>query len=216
MSQTSRWARRRQLRAALRQRRRAFKAAKRAAAEAARATPTARRRRLRRRLTLLLLLLLLLLLRCEAPPLEDPAPRPSRASSAPTSVPTSAPTRAPAAPRRVTRPALKPINAKARGRHQGGPPPPPSWLSQLQLQVAARGPRLSRCVEGLDAPGALRWSARLDGGRVFDHQLEPLQGPDLHAEARRCLLRVLSEPDYRLEVEDAAQIPPRLSMIIEF
>ena len=95
----------------------------------------------------------------------------------------------------------------------------PSWLSQLRLQVAARSPRLARCFEGAVQPGRLRWTASVEpaGGRIQEHELEPILGPDaLSGDQQDCAERVLSDPPYRLPEEAETSAPTRVSLIIEF
>jgi hypothetical protein len=107
------------------------------------------------------------------------------------------------------------LSTKARGA--------PAWLEELRTQVSARSPRLARCFNGADRPGALRWTASLNpaSGWVSEHELEPVgQAVDLSKAQRDCLVLGLSSPAYRLATQQAAPqaavLPERISLVIEF
>lgn len=205
-------------------RRRAEVKARLAAARAARPVDrAARKRSLRRRLMLLALLLLLLLLRrceCDDPP-AGPAPMPDAAVDAGGPAEDMGPDAAKKPPR-AKKPKKAPIEARIRGSErpefQNPTPAPPDWLVALRIQVAARGPRMARCFEGAQQPGALQWSARVDIGRgvVSDHAFESvLGGADLSKTLERCLIGVLASPPYHLPpAPEAGQ--PRISIVVEF
>lgn len=208
-------------RAHLRQQRAAARERLREQRAAARRTPAARRRRLRRRLILLAILILIwLLLRacdCDPPPPPAPGPPAPAAPAEPTApaAPAAATPAPAAAPRR---PAIR-IRPTERPDYQNPTPAPPAWLAALRLQVAARAPRLARCFEGTDRPGALRWSAALDGprGAVSDHRFDPvLGGAELPAALRGCLAAALTAPRYTLPEGTAPETPARFSIVIEF
>lgn len=182
-----------------------------------------RRRSLRRRLVLLAILILLyLLLRCcDCDP--PPVPGPVEPDAAPTpgalldAAPPPPPVAPPDPPKR--RPAPIRVAPTARPDFENPAPRPPDWLAALRLQVAARGPRLARCFEGAERPGALRWSAAVDvpRGSVSDHRFEPvLTGADLSAELRGCLAAALSLPRYTLPADGAPAGPARFDVVIEF
>lgn len=221
MSRMTRREARKAAKAAMKRRRAEVKA-RLAAARAARPVDrAARRRSLRRRLTLLLLLLLLLLLRrceCDEPP-AGPMPDAAVDAGGPASDMGIDAARKPARAKKA-KPA--PIEARIRGSErpefQNPTPAPPDWLVALRIQVAARGPRLARCFEGAQQPGALQWSARVDIGRgvVSDHAFESvLGGADLSKALERCLVGVLASPPYHLPpAPEAGQ--PRISIVVEF
>lgn len=221
MSRPSRREARRAARRLMKQRRAEVKA--RLAAARAPADRARRRRNLRRRLVLLAILLLIyLLLRscdCDDPPGAGPIADmgPDAAAMADDMGPDAARSR----PRKkAAKP--RPIEASIRGTgrptFENPTPAPPDWLVALRIQVSARGPRLARCFEGADRPGALRWSARVDipRGVVSDHDFEPvLGGADLSKDLRRCLVGVLADPRYHLPpAPEAGQ--PRISIVVEF
>jgi hypothetical protein len=92
------------------------------------------------------------------------------------------------------------------------------WLASFRMQVSARSTRLSGCFVGATRPGVLRWTALVEPGtgRVSDHELEPvLQSDTLTAAQRDCVLGVLEEPVYRIDVEEGVG-PSRVGMVIEF
>jgi hypothetical protein len=129
----------------------------------------------------------------------------------------SPPAQRPRRRRRITHGRLTPV---ARPDYRNTAPSPNGWLSALRLQVSSRGPKLARCFEGTDRPGALRWRASLDVARgiAADHRFEPvLAGATLGKPLRRCLAAVLSDPPYRLPVaEGDPDGPAEVAIIIEF
>lgn len=163
---------------------------------------------------LLLLVLILLCLRdcsCgEAPP-PDPEP------TAPAEV---EPEPEPPAP--VKKKPVPPgtIGKKGRPDYTAGTPPPLPWIGAFRMQVAARSTRLSRCFEGVEAPGTLKWTTSVEPveGTVGEHSLEPmLLSVDLTTRQRDCVLGVLSDPTYTLVTgDDERTTPTRVSMVIEF
>jgi hypothetical protein len=180
-------------------------------------------RRRRRTLGLAVVLLLLLLSRCECDRPAPPPPEPAKAEApAPPEKPKLVPP--PPAPPRVKR---KPLHARAepvqRGDLSTKARGAPAWLEELRTQVSARSPRLARCFNGADRPGALRWTASLNpaSGWVSEHELEPVgQAVDLSKAQRDCLVLGLSSPAYRLATQQAAPqaavLPERISLVIEF
>jgi hypothetical protein len=96
----------------------------------------------------------------------------------------------------------------------------PAWLEDFRLQVAARSPKLARCFDGADRPGALRWTVAMSlvNGGVSDHELEPIGGSDLGQGQRDCLLQALSVPRYRItHAPDGGDATPRrISIVVEF
>jgi hypothetical protein len=183
----------------------------------------AQRRRRRTVGLTVVLLLLLLLSRCECDPPPPPPPGPAKVEMpAPEKPKLPAP---PPVPARVKRPPLRaraePVQrgdlaTKARGA--------PVWLEELRTQVSARSPRLARCFNGAERPGALRWTASLNpaSGWVSEHELEPVgQAVDLSKAQRDCLVLGLSSPAYRITRENqgeqkATVLPERISLVIEF
>ena len=189
-----------------------------------RSADRARRSRRRRLMLLALLLLLWLLLRAchcdlEVPPPSpiEPTPRVSLLDPAP-----AADAIAPAPPRRAatTAPRLRGrIESTKRPEFHNETPPLQSWLTAFRMQVAARSPRLSQCFEGIEAPGALKWTAAVDTARgiVSDHQFDSvLTGAVLSKPLRECLIGVLSSPPYRLPTHETQPSPSRVSIVIEF
>lgn len=185
--------------------------------EVADAMKRARQKTLRRRLALLVAILILLLLRldcsCEpapAPPVEpivkpppDPKPKPRRNR-----------------PLRAKKPTFEgKVDKSDRGAMEIEPPPPPSWLGQFRLQVAARSPRLASCFEGNERPGALRWSALVHAksGKVTESIIEPaFRGATLDAQQSKCLIDGLTASPYNLTEPGDQAAPRRVSIIFEF
>ncbi|MFN3197545.1 MAG: hypothetical protein ACE366_03840 [Bradymonadia bacterium] len=179
------------------------------------------RRRRRRRIIfwlLLLLLILLLLSRCDCDeaPLTLPVPGPDAGAGVAPPIPVKlTPAPPPKPSRRRVRKKKHRIKSDERPDYITKPPGPPKWLSRFRLQVAARSPRLAACFEGVSAPGALKWTARVNAstGVASDHVLEPmLGGESLSKTQRKCLVGVLSSPRYTLP-EGASS---RVSIVIEF
>lgn len=178
-----------------------------------------RRRSLRRRLILLLILILLwLLLRscdCTSPPGEAKPPIPD---AAPIVVVVDAglvPDARPP-PRRRKRGRIKPRNRPA---FVNQTPANQSWLTRFRMQVSARSPKLARCFEGAEQPGALKWTAAVDipRGMVSDQSIEPiLAGASLSKARRLCLEGILKSPPYRLPSPPTRAGSSRVSLIIEF
>ena len=176
----------------------------------------------RNRLLLLaaLVLLYLLLRSCDCseppPPGMPGAPPPATAADLGPKPPAARPTRQ----RRVERPRHHGrIRTKVRPAYTNEAPAPQAWLSAFRLQVGARGPRLARCFEGVDRPGALKWTVALDptDGAVADHQFEAvLAGATLSKEQHACLVQALSTPPYRVSGTSQPGGPSRVSMVIEF
>ncbi len=205
----------RQKRRALRQRFAALQREARARVAAHPAVKKARRRRdTRRGLTLLALVLLVLLFarcRCEGP-LPEPLPEPEVKTG-------KVEEKKPPAPVTRPQPLQGSIRTKPRGRYQPASVPRPGWLESFHLQVSARSSRLARCFDGADRPGALRWAAALNAktGAVSDHEIEPLGAPSrFTAENSACVVAVLSDPPYRLDVPASEALPNRVGLVIEF
>jgi len=141
-------------------------------------TPTVQRERKKRRNrragSLVLLLLLLLFVRCDC----DPPPPPPEPEPLATDVVVQEPEKKKPTP--PVKPKRKPftdtVATQPRGQYGNDVRPPPSWLEEFRIQVAARSPRLAQCFTGTDRPGALRWAAAGDpkSGEVSYHELEPL------------------------------------------
>lgn len=175
------------------------------------------RRRRQRLMGLLLILLLLLVVRCDCENPPEPAPPPATQP-------------APEPPPPPKKPVVKVISnpkppirdrskTQRRATFEPETRPQPSWLDDFRLQVAARGPRLARCFEGSERPGALRWTASVNAGTgaVSDHELERM-GLDgaLAGEQKDCVVGVLSNPVYRLRGDKAQALPERISIAVEF
>jgi hypothetical protein len=93
------------------------------------------------------------------------------------------------------------------------------WVASFRLQVQARSPRLAACFVGAQRPGRLKWTAAVEpgDGRVSDQTLEPtIEDQALTKEQRSCVIGVLSEPPYNLEIGDERSTPSRVGMVIEF
>jgi hypothetical protein len=158
-------------------------------------------------LALLLLLLFILCCGCGPPPLEGAGePEPDVEEPLVEEVPPPAPF-------------TGNLKKKPRPDFQTAPPRPRTWLSSFRMQVAARGPRLARCFEGAQGPGTLRWTTSVAPleGRVSEHTLEPaLLSEGLTTKQRVCVVGVLEEPPYKLDVGDEPSTPSRVGMVIEF
>jgi hypothetical protein len=210
----------REQKAALRKRMKQSRDAARAKLDAIPAVREARRkRRIRQGVGLVVLLLLALFFRC------DCTPEPAVVVVAPTpDAGTPVVEKKPAVPVKVKqKPLTGKVDTQPRGKYENDSSATPSWLDEYRLQVAARSPRLAECFTGAERPGALRWSASVNAasGAVSDHGLEPVgPGPSVQDSQRECVLRVLSNPPYKLNVpkEEAEQqkLPRRISIVIEF
>ncbi len=204
-------------RAELRERIRTERAALRAKMRELHADRDKRRRRIAF-FVLLVILLWLLLRGCDCEPEPEPEPGPGGPRVGVWLV-DAGPAPPPPPPPRARKPRKKRLKPKPRPTYEPKAPPPRSWLADFRLQVAARAPRLSRCFEGADAPGALKWTAAVDIARgvVSDHQFEAvLTGATLSKPLRRCLVGVLAKPAYRLSPDAKQPTPSRVSIIIEF
>ena len=174
-----------------------------------------RRRRIRQAIAAVIVALLLLLIRCDCGPgtpppvakvaeVEPPEPKPK--------------------PKVKVKPGPKKgLDGQGTRLNRGdlgvGAPPPPSWIDEFQLQVAARSPRLAQCFTGMDRPGALRWSVSVNGksGATSDHEFEPVGvSSELSPEQRECVVKVLSNPGYKLTAPEKEALPNRISLVIEF
>jgi hypothetical protein len=174
------------------------------------------RRRIRRGALVACALLLALLTRCQCEPPAAPEPSPQGQAASPPAVAPRAPAAAPKAKRRALQ---GEVASQPRGAFGLGARDRPSWLEDFHLQVSARSGRLARCFTGTDRPGALRWAAALNAksGAVSDHELEPLGPPTSFTRAQRdCVVDVLSNPGYRLELPSAEALPNRVGLVIEF
>lgn len=178
----------------------------------------ARRTRRRRRAgvalaTLALLAVLLLVLRrcaCIEPP-----PPPVAELTCPAAP--ECPSRPAQQPRRPTsrdvRPKPLPRDALA-----VAPTRTPKWLSQFRLQVTARSLELAACFNGVEKPGALRWTTTVTPrpGTVADSEWEPaLRGPPLTTSQQACVERSLRGP-YRLVPDGDDDVGTRVSLVLEF
>lgn len=174
-----------------------------------------RRRRMVRRiggLAVLLLLATLINCRCEALPI---VPEQKTAAIEPE----KSPPKKALAPAPKKKPFELRMNTKSRAGYQGETRAPPSWLDDFRLQVAARSPRLSECFTGSERPGALRWTSAVNAqsGTVSDHLIEPQgEGPGLQFDQIKCLQNVLANPPYKLAAKQAASLPERVGIVIEF
>ena len=93
------------------------------------------------------------------------------------------------------------------------------WVASFQLQVEARSPRLAACFVGAVRPGRLKWTAAVEpgSGRVSEHTLEPTVVDEVLSKGQRtCVIAVLSEPPYRLELGEERATPSRVGLVIEF
>jgi hypothetical protein len=175
-----------------------------------------RRRRLGRAAAVAALVLLALLLQCRCQG-EALAPAPP-AAGAPE--PQGKPAARAAPPRPVKPgPLAGTLKGRPRGAFQGEASAAPPWLDTFRLQVAARSPRLARCFQGVERPGALRWSVAVDAasGAVSDGTLEPVgAGGSLGPVQRACVFGVLTTPGYRLPSGGSAALPSRVGLLLEF
>lgn len=176
-----------------------------------------RQRRRRRRLwaALLAALLLLLVSRCECagPPPPSPVPDVVEADVG------APPEKQPPVEKPKRRPLRGTIDESARDALQVDETTPPSWLSQFRLQVAARSPRLATCFNGVERPGALRWTALVHArsGRVSESEIEPVfRGVQLTQSQHDCLVKGLSDPPFTLDDDDDDASGRRVSLIFEF
>jgi hypothetical protein len=177
----------------------------------------ARRRRTRRRLAIAaaILLVLWLLSRCEC---EEPA--------APVVVEVDAGTPAPPPAPKAAKPKPKPpvkldgnIDGSDRPAMVVDPQPTPPWLDQFRMQVAARSAVLAACFNGVEKPGALRWSALVHAksGRVTESVVEPVfRGVTLTPDQIECLIAGLSDPPFKLDEPDERAGARRVSLVFEF
>ncbi len=93
----------------------------------------------------------------------------------------------------------------------------PDWLAALRLQVTARSLDLARCFNGVEKPGALRWTTTIvpASGTATDSSLEHmLRSVPLSTTQQACVLTVLTQRPFRLDSRDA--IGTRVSLILEF
>lgn len=215
------------LSAELRQRRgevrRALSQAQQQARERAGRNPVLQRareqRRRRRQLALAVILVLLALLsQCEC---ERPGPAVPKTVEPEAPVILVPPPKPPAPkPAKVKRPPLRAASEQVqRGsldtQARGAPP----WLEEFRMQVSARSPRLARCFNGAERPGALRWTVSLNpmSGTASEHEFEPVgQGAEISREQQRCLVLALSSPVYRVAGRRGEALLERLSLVIEF
>ncbi len=174
-----------------------------------------RRRRKQSGALLLCLLLVALFARCQCDDPPPPAPIPP-------TIGTPEPPK-PAPPPKLPAPKPGPLKGKLdkqqRGKFGNDLRDRPAWLEDFHLQVSARSGRLAACFTGAERPGALRWAAALNAhsGRVADHEVEPLGSTEgLSTTQRECLVKVLSEPAYKLKVPASEDLPRRVGLVIEF
>jgi len=176
------------------------------------------RRRRRRAITAgIIIALILLLLRIDCA--DGPAPEP--VASVGDVVEDPVRPKAPSSPKPKRK--KRPLDGKLEGSGRAGfdvdAQPPPPWLAQFRLQVAARSPRLAACFNGAERPGALRWSALVHArsGRVTESEVEPVfRGVTLEDKQLDCLIKGLSGQPYVLDDPDPEAAPRRVSLIFEF
>ena len=111
------------------------------------------------------------------------------------------------------------IKPRKRPKYKNEPSNKKAWLANFRLQVAARSPRLAKCFEDAQHPGALKWVAAVEPvqGVVFDQTFEPILGnADLTKAEQKCLKKVLTEPPYNLKAEKETSVPSRVGIVIEF
>ncbi len=161
-------------------------------------------------IVLLLLLILGALLRdCSC----NPPPPPVEPAPCPTGVVPSEPAEPEPVPDKGT------MGRKDRPEFQAEPPKPLPWLAAFRMQVAARSPRLAACFVGVQQPGRLKWSTAVEPaqGLVSAHTLEPmLLSQELSRKERECVLAVLSDPPYQLQIDEERSTPSRVGLVIEF
>ncbi len=152
---------------------------------------------------------------CSEPPSEVTSTPPAVTIDVPESQPKEVVT-----PKNTTKKRFKGrISTRLRARYDGEAPAQQTWLTVFRMQVAARSPRLASCFEGIETPGAMKWTAtiHLKKGTISDHDFEPvLDGASLSAPLKACLANVLSKPSYRLTVPSTATRSSRVAMVIEF
>jgi hypothetical protein len=215
----------RELRKAMRERRkelrRALKPLRKRAREQAERNPVVRdekERRRRRRMLVeaIVLLLLALLLRCQCqPPLPPKAPPKPKVEI---EVPKEKP-KPPAKPKAKKPPIRAKADTQPRAGYLGASRAAPGWLDDFRLQVAARSGRLAQCFTGNDRPGTLRWTTSVnpENGSVSQHEIEAVgNGAELQGKQRECVVKVLSNPAYKLGEESKRGLPDRISLVIEF
>jgi hypothetical protein len=172
----------------------------------------ARARKRNRRLAIAsVLILLACLMRCEC----ERTPPPPAAAVAPP--PKKVPPK-PSPPVRAQKIEAT-MKTQRRGEYPSQPRSTESWVDEYRLQVAARSARLAQCFSGAERPGALRWTASVnaESGAVSDHELEGVAATlALSTTQRDCLLRALSNPNYRLRTKIPEGLPTRVSLVIEF
>lgn len=176
-----------------------------------------RRRRIQQGVGASLLLLLLLFIRCDCsqPPVENVV------AVADAGVKEPVAKVVPPAPKVKKAPLKGKLESTGRGKYEGEATAAPSWLDEFQLQVAARSTRLAECFNGTDRPGALRWTASVNGesGTVSDHEFDWIGGGgSMGTPQRKCLITTLSNPGYKLKIpkSDEKPLPSRVSLVIEF
>lgn len=189
-------------------------AAMRAQVDAMPAVQRARRRKqIRRIIGLTIIALLLLLIRCDCGPGAPQPVKKEQVEKEPKPKPDAG----------VKAPPKKPLTGMGtkvnRGQLGVGAPPPPIWIDEFQLQVAARSPRLALCFHGVDRPGALRWAVSVNptNGSASDHEFELIGSvDDLTPDQRECLIKALSYPPYKLTAPPKEALPNRVGLVIEF
>ena len=179
---------------------------------AARRSERSSRRRARRPWWLALLLLppFCLIPDCSE---EAPLPPPLEQGSAPQ---VGAPVEVPPVPVPVPVPRMSTV---PRPSFRSPTPKPLPWIGVFRLQVAARSPRLAGCFVGVERPGQLRWTAAVEpsSGETADHTLEPLlRSAAISRVERECILNVLTDPPYRLDVTTEQATPTRVGIVLEF
>jgi hypothetical protein len=181
--------------------------------EVMRAMNRRRRRLLVRILLVVILIWLLLQLDCSGDPVTDLPPVNEITTEQVDVVPKKIPKR------KQRRKLAGKVKSEPRGKLALEVPPVPPWLDAFRLQVAARSPRLARCFEGNERPGAMRLSALVNAGsgRISEPVVEPaFRGTDLTSTQEKCLVRVLAGQPYQLVAVAPEAASRRVSLIFEF
>jgi hypothetical protein len=95
---------------------------------------------------------------------------------------------------------------------------PPPWLQAFRMQVAAQSTGLASCFQGVERPGALRWTTTVHAqeGTVSDHKFESiLQSISVTTAQTACLEKKVQAVRYKL-AGDTSPLPRRVSLILEF
>jgi hypothetical protein len=170
----------------------------------------AKKKRRIQRLLIVVLLLLLLFIRCDCGPGLESAKPDAGIDAGLVSIPDAGTVKTTRPLRGQVRPVLRPpLEMPA--------PLAPKWLDAFRIQVAARSARLAQCFDGAQRPGAIRWSCSMNSktGVTSDHEFESVADSDVNLN-NQCLIQVLSKPPYGFTGIDTAEMPGRVSIVIEF